>query len=112
VCGRLVIAAGGLLEVLLFLFVSFDPGHQVLEVGRGELPSEGPGGLVVALFEGGESVFDLVKAGEVVGCEDFALDDREVDLDLVEPGGVDRGVDHDRVREPCREAVGRGLAAV
>jgi hypothetical protein len=53
-----------LLEVLLFLFVSLDPGHQVLEVGRGELPSEGPGGRVVAVLEGGESVFDLVKAGD------------------------------------------------
>jgi hypothetical protein len=77
-----VVAVGGLLEVLLFLFVSLDPGHQVLEVGRGELPSEGPGGRVVAALEDGESVFDLVKAGEVVRCEDLALDDREVDLHL------------------------------
>lgn len=74
-CGRLVVVAGGLLGVLLFLFVSLDPGQMVLEVGWGELPSEGPGGRVVALLEGGESVFDLVKAGEVVGCQDFALDD-------------------------------------
>ncbi|WP_281196181.1 hypothetical protein [Microtetraspora malaysiensis] len=29
-----------LLGVELFLFVSLDPGHQVLEVGWGELPSE------------------------------------------------------------------------
>ncbi|WP_165900662.1 hypothetical protein [Microbispora triticiradicis] len=36
-----------LLGVMLFLFVSLDPGCQVLEVGRGELPSEGPSGLVV-----------------------------------------------------------------
>jgi hypothetical protein len=34
VCGRLVIAAGGLLVVLPVLFVSLDPGHEVLEVGR------------------------------------------------------------------------------
>jgi hypothetical protein len=71
------------LEVLLFLFVSLDPGHEVLEVGRGEFPSEGPGGRVVALLEGGESVFDLVKAGDVVGCDDLTLDDGEEDLDLV-----------------------------
>jgi hypothetical protein len=47
-----------------------------------------------------------------VGCEDLALDDREVDFDLVDPGRVDRGVDHDRVREPRREPIGRGLATV
>ncbi|WP_211212823.1 hypothetical protein [Nonomuraea coxensis] len=45
-------AASGLLEVVLFLFVSLDPGQQVFEVGRGELPSEGPGGLVVTALEG------------------------------------------------------------
>jgi hypothetical protein len=42
-------------------------GQQVLEDGRSELPSEGPGGRVVTPLEGGEPVFDLVKAGEVVG---------------------------------------------
>jgi len=77
-CGRLVIAVGRLLGVLLFLFVSLDPGHQVLEVGRGEPPSERPGGRVIAPLEGDEAVFDLVKAGEIVRCEDFALNDREV----------------------------------
>lgn len=33
-----------------------------------------------------------MQAREVVGCEDLALNDREVDLDLVEPTGVDRPV--------------------
>ncbi len=42
------------LLVSLFLFVAFDPGQQVLEVGRGELPFERSGGGVVALLEGGE----------------------------------------------------------
>ena len=55
------------LLVSLFLFVPFDPGQQVLEVGRGELPFERLGGGVVALLEGGEPVLDLVEVGEVVG---------------------------------------------
>ena len=49
--------------------------------------------MVVAVFEGGDPVGELVEVGEVVGGEDLALDDGEVDLDLVEPGGVDGQVD-------------------
>jgi hypothetical protein len=81
-----MVAAGGLLGVRLFLFVSLDPGQPVLEIGRGELPSEGPGGLVVTTLEGDQPVFDLVKAGEVVGCDDLALRDGEKDLNDL-PGG-------------------------
>ncbi len=40
------------------------------------------------------------------------MDDREVDLHLVQPGGVDGGVHHDRVRELGGEPVAGGLAAV
>jgi hypothetical protein len=50
---------------LLLLDVLLDPGHEVLEVGRGEFPLERPGGVVVALLEGGQSVLDLVEVGEV-----------------------------------------------
>ena len=57
-------------------------------------------------------LFEVVEVGEVVGREDFALDDREVDLGLVEPAGVDRGVDEDQVRPCALEAVDRCLAAV
>jgi hypothetical protein len=73
--GRVVVVF--VLEGSLFLLVSLDPGQQVLEVGRGELPSEGPGGRVVTPLEGDEPVFDLVKTGEIVGSDDLALDDGE-----------------------------------
>src|SRR6266542_6768075 len=58
---------GGLLLVLV------DPGEQVVEVGGGELPLEGPGGGVVALLEAGQPLADLVEVGEVVGRDDLAL---------------------------------------
>ena len=51
----------------LLLFVPFDPGQWVFEVGRGELPFERLGGGVVALLEGSEPVLDLVEVGEIVG---------------------------------------------
>ena len=40
---------------------------------------------------------ELSEAGEVVGSDHFLLDDGEEDLDLVQPGRVQRGVDHDRI---------------
>jgi putative transposase len=55
------------------LLVPVDPGEQVVEVGGGELPLEGPGGGVVARLEVGESLPDLVEAGEVVRRHDLAL---------------------------------------
>ena len=47
-----------------------------------------------------------------LGVHDLALDDREVDLGLVEPAGVDWGVDEGQVGPGALEAVDRALAAV
>jgi hypothetical protein len=58
-----------------------DAGEQADQVVSGESPVEGFARLVVAVFEGGETVADLVEVGEVVGGDDFALDDGEDDLD-------------------------------
>jgi hypothetical protein len=41
---------------------------------------ERPGDLVVAGLERGEAAADLVQTGEVVGGQDFALDDEEADF--------------------------------
>src|SRR6266511_4961551 len=75
----------GLRERLLFV----QPAQQLVEVGMGEAPVERDRGLLVAALEGEQPPFDLDQAGGVVGGEDFALDHREDDLDLVQPGGVD-----------------------
>jgi len=40
-------------------------------------------------LEGKEALLDRFQGREVVGCQNFPLKDREVDLDLVEPAGVD-----------------------
>jgi hypothetical protein len=58
------------------------------------------------------TVTDLVQAGEVVGGEDLALADGEVDFRLVEPGGVRGQVDQLRVRPGGGHSLGRGGAAV
>ena len=82
------------------------------EVVAGELPFEGSGGLLVAALEGGEALFDVGQVDEVVRGEDLALDDGVVDLDLVEPGSVDRQLHEYGVGPPGVEAVAGFLAAM
>jgi hypothetical protein len=48
--------------------------------------------LVVAALEVDEAALKLREVGEVVRGEHLAVDDGEIDLDLVEPRGVDRAV--------------------
>ena len=66
--------------------------EEAVEVVAGELPFERLGDLLVVSSEAEEPLFDGGEVGEVVGLQHLALDDREVDLDLVEPAGVDRRV--------------------
>ncbi len=66
-----------------------NPGEKAAEVRARELPLEWFGdGLVVAL-KIQQSFGHRVEIGEVVGREDFALHNRKVDLDLIQPTGVD-----------------------
>ena len=74
--------------------VSSDACEELVQVGAGESPVERAGGVVVVLLEGEDLGGEFVQVLEVVGGEQFSLDDGEVDLDLVEPGGVDREMDH------------------
>src|SRR6516162_4070057 len=86
--------------------------HEQAEVGPGEFPFEGGGdGLIVAL-EAQESVFDSLERGEVIGDQDFTLDDRKIDLDLVEPAGVDWGVDQHQVGKGGPQPLQGGLSAM
>src|SRR3972149_4910057 len=72
-----------------------------VEVGSGELPLERPGEDLVVGSEGEDPGGELLERGRVGRREDLALEDAEVDLDLIEPRRVDRQVD---------EAQGGGLA--
>ena len=87
-------------------------GEEPVEVVPGELPFKGRGDLLVAAPERQQVRFESVEVGEVVGRQRLALDDAEVDLGLVEPAGVDRGVDEHERGPGALEAVDRALAAV
>ena len=58
-----------------------DARQELVEIGAGESPVEWPGGGVVVLLEGEDLGGELVQALEVVGGQELALDDGEVDLD-------------------------------
>ncbi len=61
-----------------------DAGQELAGVGTGELPVVGPGHGIVVLLEDQDLDGKLVQVLEVVGTEQRALDDGEVDLDLVQ----------------------------
>jgi hypothetical protein len=57
----------------------------------GELPFEGMRGGFPIILKIQEAFGDGVEIRKIIGCEDLALDNGEVDFDLVEPTGMDRG---------------------
>jgi len=52
---------------------------------------------LVALLEIDETVLELSQRGKVFRSEDLSVDDGEVDLDLVEPAGMNRGMNQEGV---------------
>jgi hypothetical protein len=83
--------------------------EEPIEITASELPGEGSGRLLVTLLEGDEAFGQSVKVGEVVGGQNLALDHREVDLDLIEPGGMHRKVEEPQIRPGALQALDRGF---
>jgi hypothetical protein len=87
-------------------------GEKFVQVGAGEGPLKGSGSLLVVVLEGEQTLLEFGEGGEVIGSENLALNNGEIDLDLIEPAGMDRGVDeHDRGPRGA-QAVGGFFAAV
>src|SRR5262245_38404347 len=87
-------------------------GEKFVQVGAGEGPLKGSGGLLVVVVEGEQTLLEVGEGGEVIGSEDLALEDGEIDLDLIEPAGMERGVDQDNRGPRGAQVVGGFLAAV
>ena len=71
--------------------VSSEFVEKAIEVAAGECPLEGVGCMLIASLELKKTDFKFDQRFEVVGREELALNDREVDLDLVEPASMNGG---------------------
>ena len=66
-----------------------------MEIVAGEGPFEGRCRPLVMRLKGKQALLEFLQRIEVVGREDLSLNDREIDLDLVEPASVDRCMNED-----------------
>ena len=60
-------------------------GQERVQVAAGESPLERRSRLLVMALESQKALFEFDQRGEVVWCEDFSLNDGEIDLNLIEP---------------------------
>lgn len=77
-----------------------------------ELPLEGPDGGAVMILEAQQAVLQFSARAKGVGRKDFALNDREVHLDLVEPAGVHGRMHGDDGGPAPTQALDAGLTAM
>src|SRR5215475_2547421 len=86
--------------------MTVEAGEEIVEVLAGEGPMEGTGGELVVVLKGEQVVFEVIKGAEFIRRKHLALDNGEIDLDLVEPAGMDRGVNQHDGGPRLAQAVG------
>ena len=91
---------------------AFDFGQQSLQIFAGEGPAEGGSTAFVVGLKSKQAFLELGQGTEVIGGQNFSLNDRQVDLDLVEPTGVDRSVDQNGIGPLGAETVSGLLPAM
>src|SRR3974390_3705267 len=81
-------------ELLSFRFQSL---QEVMQSRSIEFPVEGARFAIAQFLVQPKSLLYLFKAGEVVRRQDLSLDDREIDLHLIQPTGMHGRVDENRL---------------
>ena len=87
-------------------------GQEYVQVTSRKCPFERFGGPLVAGLEGHHVPLQIGPALKVARGEQFALNDREVDLDLVEPTGVNRRMNQNDVGPSGAKAIGGAPATM
>ena len=77
-----------------------------------KFPVEGAGMRVDVILESADRLSQLIERIEVVWCKQLPLNDREVDLNLVDPASMHRCVQQHDFREPLMHPLDRLLASV
>lgn len=62
--------------------------EQLSKILTRELPLEGPSRSFPVVLKVEEALGEGVEISKIIGRQDFPLDNREIDLDLVEPTGM------------------------
>src|SRR5260370_12729518 len=95
---------------------AFSLGVQSLQEGLQcrsiESPIERMRLSIAELLVQPQSLLDFLQAGEVVRGQDLPLDDREVDLHLIQPTGMYGRMDQDRLTVGLPQSSYRRLTAV
>ena len=82
--------------------------QQAREVLSGEFPLEGLGDLFIVFLKVENPLCQGGKGREVIGREQFSLEDGEIDFDLVQPAGMDGEMDDNNLRPLALKAPDRG----
>jgi len=88
------------------------PAENALKILTGELPFEWFRGFLVMGLESKKVALKQCEVGKVVWSENPALDDGEVDLDLVEPAGMDGRMNQNGVGIPVAKPLDGALPAM
>src|SRR6516225_10073611 len=64
------------------------------------------------VLKGQQTILDRVQCVKVVWCKDLSLNDREVNFDLIQPTGMDRGVNQNEMRPAGAQSFNGSLSAV
>ncbi len=78
--------------------------EELCEVLSSELPLEGLGDRFVVALEFQESFGNRFEAGEIIRGQDLALNDGKVNLDLIQPTGMNGAVDEHQARIAALES--------
>src|SRR5437016_2053395 len=82
------------------------------QVVAGEFPFERFSDELVVALKALELVGQHFQGTKIIWGQDLSLDDREVNLDLVEPTGMDGAMDHTEIRVTTLQALHTALASV
>jgi len=96
----------------LGLEFAFDLVEKPAEVGAYDLPFKWFGNGFVVCLKGQDAQFEFSEIGEVVWSEKLSLKDREINLDLVQPTGVNGRIHENGIGLPLAKTAESGPAAV
>src|SRR4030095_400073 len=108
-CGLLLAVALGICKGYV---ACLDLCEQRGQFGAVKLPPKRGGTVVGQCFVEGEPEPDRFQIGAVIGCQHLPWDNREGAFALIEPTGVDRGMDQNDTGIDLTQALLRGGTAM